>query len=77
MLSCASLKGFVTLSHAPQLSVTYPQEEQLGNRSWPRRDSTRGALLRREIQKRYPVACTWLCVFLVSRFCTIFGSYWT
>ena len=26
MLSCASLKGIVTQSHAPQLSVTYPQE---------------------------------------------------
>ena len=26
MLSCASLKGIVALSHLPQLSVSYPQE---------------------------------------------------
>jgi hypothetical protein len=28
MLSCASLKGVVALSHAPQLSVSYPQAAQ-------------------------------------------------
>ena len=28
MLSCASLKGIVALSHAPQLSVSYPQAAQ-------------------------------------------------
>ena len=28
MLSCASLKGIVALSQAPQLSVSYPQEAQ-------------------------------------------------
>jgi hypothetical protein len=32
MLSCASLKGIVALSHIPQLSVSYPQEAELG--SW-------------------------------------------
>jgi len=25
----------------------------------------------------YLVACTWLCVLLESRFCMVFGSYWT
>jgi hypothetical protein len=68
MLSCASLKGVVALSHAPQLSVDCPREATTRKSELGTRDFTRGILLRRYIQKGYPVACTWLCVLLASRF---------
>ena len=54
-LSCASLWGIVTLSHAPQLSVSYPlAARRLAIEYGHEGNPTRGDLLRRYIQKSYP-----------------------
>jgi hypothetical protein len=45
MLSCASLKGIVALSHIPQLSVNCPCEAITRKAEQGTRGFTRGALL--------------------------------